>query len=247
MGSVENANLRVSNLTIDFSEKKRNKNVVKNVNLNIERGKITALVGESGSGKTVTSLAIMGILPENGSITGGKIDKNSYRLAMIFQNPYTSLDPLFTVGQQMVEIIRENFHVNKKNAQKEAVSYLESVNLPNPESIMERYPFELSGGMCQRVMIAAAMALKPDFLIADEPTTALDVTVQSQIMKEIYDLSREKNTGVLFITHDLGVVAEIADYVYIMKNGQIMEENTVYDIFENPQHEYTRELISSIL
>lgn len=263
MECQQNNRLLVENLQVEFQTARGIVKAVNSVNLEVPRGKVTALVGESGSGKSVTSLAVMDLLPANGRVVKGKItvgDKeltsltkkqrqqvNGKLLGMIFQDPSASLNPLFTVGNQMVEGILQHQRIGRKEAYEQAVSYLEAVNLSNPKLLMKKYPFELSGGMCQRVMIAIALSLQPSYLIADEPTTALDVTVQRQILMEIYRLSKEEQMGILFITHDLGVVAEIADDVYIMQNGEIVEHAQVDEIFHHPTHEYTKKLLNGIL
>lgn len=263
MECLRNDQLLVQDLYVEFQTDEKIVHAVNGVNLQIPKGKITALVGESGSGKSVTSLAVMGLLPDNGKVTRGSIivdgidlqelskkqrnRMNGTKMGMIFQDPSASLDPLFTVGNQMTEGIRAHHRISKKEAWGMAQTYLDAVHLPDTARIMKKYPFELSGGMCQRVMIAATMALQPDYLIADEPTTALDVTVQRQILTEIYRLSRQKGVGVLFITHDLGVVAEIADQVYIMQNGKVVEAAEVVQIFHSPSHPYTKQLLAAIL
>ena len=209
----ENKTLKIQNLRVDFLTKTGTIQAVKGVNLTVPKGKITALVGESGSGKSVTSLAVLGLLPRNGKIVEGEITAegmefgklskeqkkrwNGSTVGMIFQDPSASLNPLYTVGNQITEGIRQRQKMKKEEAEKLALSYLKAVKLPNPKQLMKKYPFELSGGMCQRVMIAIAMALKPKYLIADEPTTALDVTVQRQILSEIYRMSREQKMGIL--------------------------------------------------
>ena len=236
---------------------------VKDVSLEVKRGRIHALVGESGSGKSVTSLTIMNLLAGNGKVISGDVTLNEKsllklsgkekrqlygdRIGMIFQDPTAALDPLFTVEQLLLEGLRKHRRMSKKQAREAALESLRMMNLRDPEELMKKKPYELSGGMCQRVMIAIAMSMKPDYLIADEPTTALDVTVQKQILEEIYQLSRKENLGVLFITHDLGVVAEIADDVSIMKDGEIVENGTVEEIFYHPQHSYTKKLLDAVL
>ncbi|SFA89981.1 peptide/nickel transport system ATP-binding protein/oligopeptide transport system ATP-binding protein [Acetitomaculum ruminis DSM 5522] len=253
----------VKNLSIDFDCEQGKIHAVKNVSFEILKGSITALVGESGSGKSVTSMSLMGLLDSNGKVTGGNVfwEKNDLlkmkpkkRMAlngnlfgMIFQDPMTSLDPLFSIETQMVEGIRYHSRCSKKEAYEKAVKNLFDMGFDEPEKLMKKRPFELSGGMCQRVMIAMMIALEPQFLIADEPTTALDVTVQKQILKKIYRICHEKNVGVLFITHDLGVVGEIADKVYIMQKGEIVDKGNAFDIFDRPNHSYTKKLIASII
>ena len=258
----ENKTLKIQNLRVDFLTKTGTIQAVKGVNLTVPKGKITALVGESGSGKSVTSLAVLGLLPRNGKIVEGEITAegmefgklskeqkkrwNGSTVGMIFQDPSASLNPLYTVGNQITEGIRQRQKMKKEEAEKLALSYLKAVKLPNPKQLMKKYPFELSGGMCQRVMIAIAMALKPKYLIADEPTTALDVTVQRQILSEIYRMSREQKMGILFITHDLGVVAHVADRIAVMYAGKIVEYGTAEDIFYDPLHPYTWSLLASM-
>ena len=255
--------LTVTDLHVEFYTSEGVVRALNGVSLEVQRGKITALVGESGSGKSVTSLAIMDLLPANGKVVKGDIRTgdihfkdlspkqrqklNGTLMGMIFQDPLASLNPLYTVGNQMSEGLLCHYKINRKEAVEKSVSYLEAVDLQNPEQLMKKYPHELSGGMRQRVMIAIAMALHPTFLIADEPTTALDVTVQRQILSEIYQMSKKENVGVLFITHDLGVVAEIADYVYIMQDGEIVEDADVDTVFHHPKHYYTKQLLNAIL
>lgn len=258
-----NEGLRIQDLKVDFRISDHVVHAVKNINLSVERGKITVLVGESGSGKTVTALAVMGLLPSNLQKVEGKIwidgsdvltmnarqrqKINGSLVGMIFQDPVDSLNPLYTIGNQITEGLRYHRGMSRAVACQKAIEQLQAVNLKASEALMKKYPFELSGGMCQRVMIAIAMSLEPRYLIADEPTTALDVTVQKQILSEICRMSKEKNMGVLFITHDLGVVAEIADEVYIIQNGEMMESGDVYHIFDHPSNEYTKQLMDAIL
>ncbi|RDY24618.1 ABC transporter ATP-binding protein [Romboutsia maritimum] len=259
----DNLVLDIENLVVDFNVKSDVIRAVDNVNLKVKKGKITVLVGESGSGKSVTATSVMGLLDRNAKIVSGLIkvkgkdvskmnkkEKKYFRgkdVGMIFQNPMQSLNPLLKVESLVSEAIMAHSNITKKQASEETVALLERVHLSNPREILKKYPFQLSGGMCQRVMIAIAMAMKPSLLIADEPTTALDVTVQVQILNEICNMVKTTNTGVLFITHDLGIVAEIADYVYVMKNGKIVEMGDVYKIFKEPEHEYTKKLLSSII
>lgn len=255
--------LRVKRLHVEFQTSHGMVHAVKDVSLEVKRGRIHALVGESGSGKSVTSLTIMNLLAGNGKVISGDVTLNEKsllklsgkekrqlygdRIGMIFQDPTAALDPLFTVEQLLLEGLRKHRRMSKKQAREAALESLRMMNLRDPEELMKKKPYELSGGMCQRVMIAIAMSMKPDYLIADEPTTALDVTVQKQILEEIYQLSRKENLGVLFITHDLGVVAEIADDVSIMKDGEIVENGTVEEIFYHPQHSYTKKLLDAVL
>lgn len=259
----ENDRLMVKNLYVDFTTDAGIVHAVKGVSFDIERGKISVIVGESGSGKSVTSFAIMDLLAKNGRAVSGDIllggenlrtlkkrDRRKLlgkKLGMIFQDPVGSLDPLFTIEYQMGEGLRKHLGLGRKKARERSIEALRSLNLQDPEYLLTKKPFELSGGMCQRVMIAIAMSLQPEYLIADEPTTALDVTVQKQILQEIYDLSREHGVGVLFITHDLGVVAEIADKIFVMKDGEIVERGTPEKIFYHPENEYTKSLLEAVL
>ena len=255
--------LEVKDLFVDFTTDTGVFHAVKGVSLTVERGKISVIVGESGSGKSVTSLAIMDLLSKNGRITGGEIlvDGTELRkrsrkerqkllgtkLGMIFQDPVGALDPLFTIENQMGEGLRKHLGLTRQQARERSAEVLRSLNLQDPEYLLTKYPFELSGGMCQRVMIAIAMSLTPSYLIADEPTTALDVTVQKQILQEIYTLSRDNGVGILFITHDLGVVAEIADMIYVMKDGEIVERGTPEQVFFEPKDQYTKRLLDAVL
>ncbi|MCH1627517.1 ABC transporter ATP-binding protein [Ferdinandcohnia quinoae] len=236
---------------------------VDHIDFYINEGEIVGIVGESGCGKSVTSLSIMGLVPTPpGKIVGGEIrfnDENLVNLsetrmrrirgneiAMIFQEPMTSLNPLFTIGAQMIEGIRIHNKWDKKKARVRAVEIMKKVGLPRAEELLDNYPHQLSGGMRQRVMIAMAMACNPKVLIADEPTTALDVTIQSQILKLMKKLNEEMNTAIMLITHDLGVVAQICERVIVMYAGKIVEEGEVQRIFKNPKHPYTEGLIKSV-
>ncbi|WP_053956666.1 ABC transporter ATP-binding protein [Inediibacterium massiliense] len=255
--------LKINNLHIEFKVQKGSIQAVRGVNLEVKKGTITALVGESGSGKSATALAIMGLMDSNAKVTKGEIYIDGIQISsiskkdrkkicssyagIIFQDPLNSLNPLYTIGNQLMESILARKEMSKEEALKKAIEHLKKMQFHNPQSLMHKYPFELSGGMCQRVMIAMATIFMPSLLIADEPTTALDVTVQAEILKQIYNMSRKNNTGVLFITHDLSVVAEIADEVFVMKDGMIVENQSVYEIFHKPTHPYTKQLIHSIL
>lgn len=236
---------------------------VDGVSLHINKGEIVGIVGESGCGKSVTSLSIMQLVPDPpGKIVSGSIDfkgenlvnVNNKRMkkirgkeiAMIFQEPMTSLNPLFTIGNQLRESIRIHEKVSKKEAHQKSINLLKLVGLPRAEEVINEYPHQLSGGMRQRVMIAMAMACEPELLIADEPTTALDVTIQAQILDLMRKLNADKNTAILLITHDLGVVAEMCDRVIVMYAGQVVEEGTVRDVLKNPEHPYTKGLIRSL-
>ncbi|MBC6991757.1 ABC transporter ATP-binding protein [Hymenobacter sp. BT491] len=258
--------LEVSNLTIDFKSHRGDVRAVNEVSFQLHRGETVAIVGESGSGKSVTSLALMGLIPmPPGQIAGGKTCFQSSQfgevdlltlpdeqlrqvrgneISMIFQEPMTSLNPVYTCGSQVVEALRLHTRLSEKEAEARTIELFAMAQLPRPEKILRAYPHEISGGQKQRVMIAMAMACNPAILIADEPTTALDVTVQARMLQLIDDLRREHNTAVLFITHDLGVVAEIADRILVMYRGRVVEQGAVLDLFTNPQHPYTKGLLA---
>lgn len=236
---------------------------VDNISFKLYPGEIVGIVGESGCGKSVTSLSIMGLLPKpQGKIVSGEILLNGEDLvkakekrmleirgneiAMIFQEPMTSLNPLFTIGNQMIEALRIHKKTTKKQAFERSVEMLRLVGMPDAERVMKRFPHELSGGMRQRVMIAMALICEPKVLIADEPTTALDVTIQAQILQLMKEINQKLQTAILFITHDLGVVASLCERVIVMYAGKIVEEGDVKTIFNNPQHPYTIGLLNSI-
>lgn len=258
--------LSIENLSVDFITDQQTAHAVKNITLDVNRGEILAIVGESGSGKSVTSLSVLQLLPkppakyssgrilfsENGrevidllSTPQKKLPKiRGNKIAMIFQEPMTSLNPVMTCGKQVLETLLVHKNLSTKKARLQTIRWFEKVKLPEPAKIFSRYPHELSGGQKQRVMIAMAMCCHPSLLICDEPTTALDVTVQKTILQLIKDLQQQENMGVIFITHDLGVVAEIADRVAIMYKGEIVEQSTAGNIFRYPQHPYTKALIA---
>ncbi|MGG1663422.1 ABC transporter ATP-binding protein [Brevibacillus sp. NRS-1366] len=254
--------LAVKDLRVQFQTEKGTLPALQSISFHIRQGETVALVGESGCGKSVTSLAIMGLLSETFTRMEGSIhfrdrilnqlDKKAMRsirgneIAMIFQEPMTSLNPVHTIGKQLEEVYLLHSDLSKKERQAKAIEMLKKVGVPRPESIMREYPHQLSGGMKQRVMIAMAMACNPDLLIADEPTTALDVTIQAQILELMNELKENSNTSVLLITHDLGVVAEMADRVLVMYYGEIVEEADVASLFVNPLHPYTTGLLRSI-
>lgn len=257
--------LEVKNLKVSFHTYAGEVQAVRGVSFHIDKGECMAIVGESGSGKTVTSKAILGLIAtppgevkkESEILYNGKnilefSDKEwrSYRgkeAAMIFQDPMTSLDPTMKVGKQIMEsIILHNPGISKADAKKQAIELLQEVNIPNPEDRLNQYPYEFSGGMRQRVVIAIALACNPKVMIADEPTTALDVTIQAQIMKLLKEIQVENDTAVIMITHDLGVVAGMADYITVMYAGCIVEQGTVFDIFSNPSHPYTNALLKAV-
>lgn len=255
--------LKVNNLRTSFFTHVGEVKAIRDVNFEINYGESVGIVGESGSGKSVTSLSVMGLLQFPGKVVGGEIlfkgedllqkSKTEMRkirgnhIAMIFQDPMTSLNPLFTVGNQIEEVIKEHQKgLSGKQIKQRAVEMLRLVGIPSPESRIDNYPHEFSGGMRQRAMIAMALSCEPELLIADEPTTALDVTIQAQMLKLIEDLNKRLNTATILITHDLGVVATTCSRVLVMYGGQIMEEGSVNDIFYSPRHPYTIGLLKSI-
>ena len=254
--------LSVKNLSTEFPVKKGIVKAVEDVSFDVDAGEILAIVGESGSGKSVTSLSIMGLLAEPGHVAGGSLEfegkdlatlsEKQYRelrgndMAMIFQEPMTSLNPVYRVGNQIVEAIRTHEKVSKAEAKDRAVDLLRKVGIPSPEARINDYPHQMSGGMRQRVMIAMALACNPKLLIADEPTTALDVTIQAQILDLLRRLRDDTGMAVLLITHDLGVVSETADRVVVMYCGQVVEEAEVRTLFDHPMHPYTLGLLKSI-
>ncbi len=254
--------LEIENLEISFKTFFGEIQAVRGISFGVEKGELVAIVGESGSGKTVATSAIVKLLPEPPALyKNGKIffdgedllplkenEIRKYRgkeISMIFQDPMTSLNPTMKIGKQIVEGLVKGQGISKDEAYKRAIEIMELVSVPEPEKRLKQYPHEFSGGMRQRVMIALAMIGNPKLLIADEPTTALDVTTQDKVLELIKKLQRESDTSVIFITHDLGVVAEIADRVLVMYNGQIVETGTVFDIFDNPLHPYTRGLLKA--
>ncbi|WP_395447422.1 ABC transporter ATP-binding protein [Aminobacter sp. UC22_36] len=255
--------LDVAGLTISVRGEDGERPVVSDLSFALSRGETLCIAGESGSGKSMTSLAIMALLPQPaallsaGSIRLGDTDLarlderqmrriRGNRIAMIFQEPMTSLNPVLSIGRQLVEAIEAHTGVSSAESRRLAIEALTAVRIPEAESRLRQYPHELSGGMRQRVMIAMALALKPDVLIADEPTTALDVTVQGEVLELLRDLQRQHGTSVILITHDMGVVAEMADRVIIMRNGRMVEQGKVADIFERPEVDYTRDLLAAV-
>ena len=254
--------LEVQDLTTVFAGDYGSSVSVDHVSFHVDRGEVVCLVGESGCGKSVTSLSIMGLLGRGGAVMDGSVlfeNKNLLamsekeldeirgdELTMIFQDPLTSLNPVFTVGSQIMESIRIHMHLSKEEARARAVELLGQVGMPDAAGVMKKFPHTLPGGMRQRVMIAMALSCKPKLLIADEPTTALDVTIQAQIMKLLGELRREKNMAMILITHDIGVVANMADRVIVMYAGQIVEEAPVLALFDDPKHPYTRALLDTV-
>ena len=254
--------LEVNNLHTSFFTPAGEVRAVNGVSFSLERGKVLGIVGESGSGKSVTAYSIMQILASTGRIVDGSIRLDGQelvgsgekvmktvrgnRISIIFQDPMTSLNPTYTIGHQLVEAIVLHTSRNAKQAWDRAVEMLRLVNINEPEKRMTQYPYEFSGGMRQRIMIAMALACEPDILIADEPTTALDVTIQAQILDLMKDLQKELGMAIIMITHDLGVVAQLCDEVIVMYAGSICEQGTADEIFYNPKHEYTKGLMRSI-
>ena len=254
--------LSVKNLITAFRIDKKEYPVLRDISFDIYENETVCMVGESGCGKSVTTLSVMGLLPENavmqqgeielcGEIISGKSQKElnkvrGSKMGMIFQEPMTSLNPLLTIGHQLTEGLIRHKGLSKKEAHATAVEYLELVGIANAESRMKQYPFQLSGGLRQRIMIAMVMAVQPSLLIADEPTTALDVTIQKQVLVLLNKLKKDVSTGVLFITHDLSVVAEIADRVIVLYSGRKVEEGTIEQIFAKPQHPYTIGLMNAV-
>ncbi|MDP4088568.1 MAG: ABC transporter ATP-binding protein [Bacillota bacterium] len=263
--------LSIKDLSISFKTSSGRVNAIRGVELDLYKGETLAIVGESGSGKSVTMKAAMGILSSNGEVNSGSINFTYYRngekievdilklskkemraringkrIAMIFQDPMTSLNPTMTIGAQIAEGMIRHFKTPRKEAYKRAVELLELVGIVDAQKRIKNYPHQLSGGMRQRVVIAIALACNPDLLICDEPTTALDVTIQAKILELIKSLQKKLNISVIYITHDLGVVAKVADYVAVMYAGRIVEKGTVDEIFYNPRHPYTWGLLSAM-
>jgi peptide/nickel transport system ATP-binding protein len=255
--------LEVKNLSTSFFTAAGEVRAVDDVSFEVLKGRTLGIVGESGSGKSVTSLSIMRLIPDPpGRITGGQIlyrgqdlvqlpiEKmrkiRGNEISMIFQEPMTSLNPVFTIGNQIIETILLHQDLSKSAARDQAIEMLKLVGIPAPDKRIDEFPHQLSGGMRQRVMIAMALSCNPHILIADEPTTALDVTIQAQILDLLRDLQQKVGMGLILITHDLGVVAEVADHVLVMYAGRVAEQGSVREIFKNPKHPYTRGLLNSI-
>ena len=259
---MEKELLRVEDLTVKFRTYNGEVTAVNNLELLLNENETLGIVGESGSGKSVTSLSIMGLLEEATSSVSGKAlfkgtdliamkekEKQRYRgnqLAMIFQEPMTSLNPLHKCGKQIIESMRIHTDISKADAQKKAIELLKLVGIPAPEQRFNEYPHQMSGGMRQRVMIAMALACDPQLLIADEPTTALDVTIQAQILEVLKELRDRLKMGIILITHDLGVVSEVCDRVIVMYTGKVVEQGLIREILDNPKHPYTEGLIAAI-
>ncbi|MEJ5172228.1 MAG: ABC transporter ATP-binding protein [Hydrogenothermaceae bacterium] len=251
--------IEVENLRVEFDLSEGKIEAVKGVSFKVNKGEILAIVGESGSGKSVSCMAIMGLLPQYAKITGSikvdniDIDRESVKkirgkkVSMAFQEPSAVLNPLLTVGEHIVEAILAHNNISRKEAVDIAIKSMEEAKIPQATRRFYQYPHELSGGLKQRVVIAIAIANKPDYILADEPTTALDVTTSAQILKLLTNLKESYNIGIALITHDLGVVAQVADRVIVMYKGQIVEEGDVYSIFDDPKSDYTKRLLSSRL
>ena len=254
--------LAITGLRAQFQTPQGVLTAVDGIDLTIPRGTIVGLVGESGCGKSVTALSVLGLLQPPGQVTGGqlrfagqdlgKLSQEALRklrgdrIAMIFQDPMTSLNPVFPVGKQVDEVLRLHRGLSRRQAKARTVELFRQVGIPDPEARYGAYPRQLSGGLRQRVMIAMAMACEPELLIADEPTTALDVTIQAQILRLMGDLRRDHGTAILLITHNLGVVAQLCDYVYVMYAGQIVEAAETFELFRAPRHPYTLGLLEAI-
>lgn len=254
--------LQVKNLRTSFFTDSGEVKAVNGLSFELEKGKVLGIVGESGSGKSVTAYSILGILTDPGKVVGGQVllegedlvkfskkqmrSVRGERISIIFQDPMTSLNPVYTIGNQIVEAILLHSDRSKSDAKKRAVEMLKLVGVNEPARRVKQYPHELSGGMRQRVMIAMALACEPDILIADEPTTALDVTIQAQILELMQDLQKKLGMAIIIITHDLGVVADMCDEIVVMYGGRICERGNAEDIFYNPRHEYTKGLLHSI-
>lgn len=254
--------LKVSNLSTEIRLADRTIQAVKNVSFDIARGETFALVGESGSGKSITALSIARLLPDAGRISQGEIclegknlldvserdmrEVRGSKISMIFQEPMTSLNPVVMIGKQITECLFRHEKIGKRAAQNRCADLLHAVGLPNPRRNMQEFPHQLSGGMLQRVMIAIALAANPDLLIADEPTTALDVTIQAQVLELLRKLQQELKMGLLFITHDLGVVQQIADHIAVMRHGEIVEAALAEQFFAAPQHDYSQQLLNAV-
>jgi dipeptide transport system ATP-binding protein len=254
--------LEIRNLTVEFKTSSGAFRAVDGVSMSVDAGEVLAVVGESGSGKSVAMLAVMGLLPWTASVTADRINFDGRDLlnispedrrkitgkdmAMIFQEPMTSLNPCFTVGFQLTEAMQTHLDLDKAQRKKRAIELLEEVGIPAPETRLSSYPHQLSGGMSQRVMIAMALACNPKLLIADEPTTALDVTIQAQILELLTSLQKDKGMGLVLITHSMGVVAETAERVSVQYAGQKVEEQPVAGLFAAPRHPYTSALLSAL-
>ncbi|WP_249704625.1 nickel import ATP-binding protein NikD [Bacillus zhangzhouensis] len=261
MSNLEESILQIDNLHVQTKTSQGTIPLIQDVAFEVGRGQIVGLIGESGCGKTVTSMSILNMLDRKttevtGSITLqgreliGVSEKNmrSIRgkdISYIMQNPMNSFTPVWTIGHQLIETIRRHTAVSKRQARAQAVDALKQMNLPQPDQLLNKYPFELSGGMLQRVMIAMAACMHPPLIIADEPTTALDVHTQKLVLEHLNQIRHEYGTAILLITHDLGVIAEMADQVVVMRQGEMVEKAEVLELFENPKHDYTKKLLAA--
>lgn len=255
--------LEIKDLQFTFNQNGKKYTAVDGVSFAVEEGETLVIVGESGCGKSVTATSILQLLPRSlGTITGGSIrfqgeelvgadtavlrDIRGNKISMIFQEPMTSLNPVYTIGKQMAEMQQAHSNISRKDADIHSANMLRKVGMANPEQLLKSYPHQLSGGMRQRVMIAMAMSCDPKLLLADEPTTALDVTIQAQVLQLMRDLQKDMGTAIIMITHDMGVVAEMADDVMVMYGGRVAEHGRAETIFKDPKHPYTRDLLNSI-
>ena len=254
--------LEIENLSVEFPSKNASMHAVDGVSISLETGDVLGIVGESGSGKSVTMMALMGLVPFPGRVTADTLRFDGHDLlklsgserskltgkdvAMIFQDPTTSMNPCFSVGFQLAETLRLHLKLDRQAAHRRSIELLEQVGIPAPESRLKDYPHQMSGGMNQRVMIAMAIACNPKLLIADEPTTALDVTIQAQILDLLHGLQKERGMALVLITHNMGVVSEMAQRVAVMYAGQIMEQRSAEDLFSRPQHPYTQALMAAL-
>jgi peptide/nickel transport system ATP-binding protein len=254
--------ISVRNLSVRYRTKETRVHAVESVSFNLERGKILSLIGESGSGKTTAGMSILRLLPQEAEVLSGQVlfdgmdllaleDRHlrpirGRRIAMIFQDPVAGLNPVLTIGSQVAEMLTSHLDIKKKEAAHRALDILHEVGLSDPQRVAKAYPFQLSGGMCQRVMIGIATALDPEVIIADEPTSALDVTIQAQILQQLDDLRKKKGTAILLITHDFGVVSQMADEVAVMYAGHVVESGGVMEMLKAPLHPYTHGLLATL-
>ncbi|MBI5949400.1 MAG: ABC transporter ATP-binding protein [Chloroflexi bacterium] len=254
--------LSVRDLSVRYRTKDATVHAVDSVSLDLHRGEVLAVVGESGSGKTTAAMSLLRLLPQQAEITGGQVifegqdllsipDRDlrklrARRIAMIFQDPVAGLNPVIAIGDQVAETLTSHLEMSRKEAKARAVEVLREVGLADPERVAKAYPFQLSGGMCQRVMVGIATVLNPDILIADEPTSALDVTIQAQILHQLNELRRTRGTSILLITHDFGVVAQMADQVAVMYGGRVVESADVASVLKSPLHPYSHGLLATL-